>query len=252
MCLIFFTRDTRCCLDQSWFTHWTKGSYTDHFQKQSICEKLDAYLVTRWFGSLGPNSPVTKWNIFTKWLLTNDSYFQFSFSQPSVLYSRSPSLLWHCWLDIRKSMRPVKTEWWGADVIFNLEQGANDLHICIWSSWWHCHPTISCFFKTQTGLIFLVPAYPGCPGKEAIKRESVCLFCTPGCVGSQWRWLEQTSYRLDALVCMYVSFGQGSSLLWTHTLRPVYSRPTVLTQEGRSLVNAVCERVRDLRVRRGE
>ena len=44
--------------------------------------------------------------------------------------------------------------------------------------------------------------------------------------------------------CMYVSFGQGSSLLWTHTLRPFYSRPIALTQEG-SLVNDVCECVRD-------
>jgi len=44
---------------------------------------------------------------------------------------------------------------------------------------------------------------------------------------------------------LYVSFGQGSSLLWTHTLRPLYSRPIVLTQEGRSLVNDVCECVRD-------
>ena len=41
-------------------------------------------------------------------------------------------------------------------------------------------------------------------------------------------------------VCMYVSFGQGSNLLWTHTLRPFYSRPIALTQEGRSLVNDVC------------
>jgi len=45
--------------------------------------------------------------------------------------------------------------------------------------------------------------------------------------------------------CMYVSFGQGSSLLWTHTLRSFYSRPMALTQEGRSLVNDVCECVRD-------
>ena len=36
------------------------------------------------------------------------------------------------------------------------------------------------------------------------------------------------------------SFGQASSLLWTHTLRPFYSRPIALTQEGRSLVNDVC------------
>jgi len=53
-------------------------------------------------------------------------------------------------------------------------------------------------------------------------------------------------------VRMYVSFGQGSSLLWAHTMRPFYSRPIALTQEGRSLVNDVCECVRDCRVRRGE
>jgi len=28
-------------------------------------------------------------------------------------------------------------------------------------------------FKIQTGLTFLVPAYPGCPRKEAVKRVSV-------------------------------------------------------------------------------
>ena len=37
----------------------------------------------------------------------------------------------------------------------------------------------------------------------------------------------------------------GSSLLWTHMLRPFYSRLIALTQEGRSLVNDVCECVRD-------
>jgi len=40
-------------------------------------------------------------------------------------------------------------------------------------------------------------------------------------------------------VVSYVSFGQGSSLLWTHTLRPFYSRPIALTQEGTGLVNDV-------------
>jgi len=34
--------------------------------------------------------------------------------------------------------------------------------ICIWSSWCHCHPIISCFIEIQIGLTFLVPAYPGC------------------------------------------------------------------------------------------
>jgi len=46
--------------------------------------------------------------------------------------------------------------------------------ICIWSSWCHCHPIISCFIKIQNGFILMMPAYPGCPGKQAVKRMSVC------------------------------------------------------------------------------
>ena len=39
-----------------------------------------------------------------------------------------PSVLWHCWLDVRKSIRPVKIDWWGVDVVVCLEWGA-DLHM---------------------------------------------------------------------------------------------------------------------------
>jgi len=46
--------------------------------------------------------------------------------------------------------------------------------ICIWSSWCHWHPIISCFIKIYIGLTFLVQAYPGCPGKESVKLVSVC------------------------------------------------------------------------------
>ena len=46
--------------------------------------------------------------------------------------------------------------------------------ICIWSSWCHCLPIIFCFIKIGAGLTFLVPAYPGCPGKWAVKT-GVCL-----------------------------------------------------------------------------
>ena len=35
--------------------------------------------------------------------------------------------------------------------------------------------TVSCFSKIQIGFTFLVPAYPGSPGKRAVKR--VCVFC---------------------------------------------------------------------------
>ena len=50
--------------------------------------------------------------------------------------------------------------------------------IRIWSSWCHCHPIISCFIKIQIGLTFLVPAYQGCPGKEAIKRVPIIITIT--------------------------------------------------------------------------
>jgi len=42
--------------------------------------------------------------------------------------------------------------------------------ICIWFSWWHCQSIISCFIKIHDWCnLFLVPVFPGCPGKEAVK-----------------------------------------------------------------------------------
>jgi len=40
-----------------------------------------------------------------------------------------PSVLWHCWLSIRKSIQPVKIEWWVVDVVSCLERGADCLHM---------------------------------------------------------------------------------------------------------------------------
>ena len=52
---------------------------------------------------------------------------------------------------------------------------------CIWASWWHCHPIVSCFIKIQTGLTFVVLAYWGCPGKEVVKWAYVCLQLNGDC-----------------------------------------------------------------------
>jgi len=62
-----------------------------------------------------------------------------------------PSVLWHCWLGIRKSIRPVKNEWWGTGVVICLECGANDLHM-VWLM--PLPPIVSCFSKIQNGLPF--------------------------------------------------------------------------------------------------
>ena len=46
-----------------------------------------------------------------------------------------------------------------------LERGA-DLHM---AQLMPLPLTVSCSSKIQIGFTFLVPAYPGCPGKEAVK-----------------------------------------------------------------------------------
>jgi len=60
----------------------------------------------------------------------------------------------------------AKFDWWGVGMVICLEQGANGLHMV---QLMPLPPIISCFTKSQNGSAFLVPAYPRCPGKKAIK-----------------------------------------------------------------------------------
>ena len=64
-----------------------------------------------------------------------------------------------------------KTERWGAGLVICLERGA-DLHI---AQLMPLPLTVSCFSKIQIGFTFLVPAYPGSPGKRAVKWVCVCV-----------------------------------------------------------------------------
>jgi len=51
-------------------------------------------------------------------------------SYPRIVFRDMLSaVVWHCWLDVRKSNWPVKIEWWGTGVVICLERGANDLHM---------------------------------------------------------------------------------------------------------------------------
>jgi len=90
-------------------------------------------------------------------------------------------VLCHCWLGGGKGIRPVKTEWWGAGMVTCLELGA-DLHMA------QLMPlpfTVSCFNKIQIGFAFLVLAYPGSPGKRAVKRVCVCVCVASECSGQE-------------------------------------------------------------------
>jgi len=59
-------------------------------------------------------------------------------------------------------------------VVIGLEQGT-DLHMAKLMS---LPLTVSCFSKIQIGFAFLVLAYPGSPGKRAVKRVCACVYAS--------------------------------------------------------------------------
>ena len=81
-------------------------------------------------------------------------------------------------MGIRKSIRPVEACmmrcWRGLSVWSKVQM------ICMWSSWCHCDPIISCFIKIHICLTFLVPACPGCLGKESAEWVSVTYWVKVG------------------------------------------------------------------------
>jgi len=76
-----------------------------------------------------------------------------------------PSVLWYFWLGIMKSIQPVR-------------EGENDLHVVCAAAYGPADATVTpsslASLKSRFVLNFLVPAYPGCPDKETVKRIPVC------------------------------------------------------------------------------
>jgi len=64
-----------------------------------------------------------------------------------------------------------KLDWWAAGMVICLERDV-DLYM---AQLMPLPLTVSCFSKIQIGFTFLVPAYPGSPGKGAFKRVCVCI-----------------------------------------------------------------------------
>jgi len=79
------------------------------------------------------------------------------------LFQKLPSVFLTLLVRHQEERPACKNEWFGAGVVSNVQV------IGIWPCWCHCHPIIPCFIKVQIDLTFMVPAYPGCPQKEAIK-----------------------------------------------------------------------------------
>ena len=70
------------------------------------------------------------------------------------LLSVDPSMLWHCWLGIRKSIRPVKIECWGVGMVICLERGADCLHMVQLMPLHPKIPIVFCLISIQTSLPF--------------------------------------------------------------------------------------------------
>jgi len=67
------------------------------------------------------------------------------------MYYFMSSVLWCCWFGGRKEIWPVKMS---GEVLAWLSVWSEVQMICIWFSWCHCHPFISCSSKIQNGLPF--------------------------------------------------------------------------------------------------
>jgi len=92
----------------------------------------------------------------------------------AIYLSENASVLRRCWMGSRKSIWPIKTT--SDEVLAWLSVWSEVQTTCIRSSWCHCHPIISASAKSRmVVLVLLVPSYPGCPGKKAIKRMCVCV-----------------------------------------------------------------------------
>ena len=80
-----------------------------------------------------------------------------------------PSVLWRCWFGVRKSIRPVK------NCVVRCWRGYLSAARCKWFAYGPADATAILSSLASEWLTFLVPAYPRCPGKETVKRVSVCL-----------------------------------------------------------------------------
>jgi len=149
-----------------------------------------------------------------------------------------PSVLWNYCSGVRKSIRLVKKL--SDKVLVWLSVWSEMPMIYIWSSWWYCHPIISCFIKIQIGLTFLVPAYPGRPGIRGFNtlglrdRKGIQRFSTGTDGGRIPMANQQTQVHIED------GCWNGDGSFWCHSLIRHHFSFIALTpltgwQEGASL-----------------
>ena len=132
------------------------------FTQNLLHDTVLVYYIT---SSLAALSTINLWYDMLFFIITAFTHQSAIVTHTCTFNCPLPSVLWCCWLGGRRASGLLKTEWWGSGMVICLERGA-DLHMA------QVMPlplTVSCFSKIQVGLTFLVPAYPGSPGKGAVK-----------------------------------------------------------------------------------
>ena len=78
--------------------------------------------------------------------------------QSTYFSTHLPSVLWHCWFGVRKSIRPVKIEWWDVGVVIFLQRGADCLHMVhrllprLYPQWFYLSVLWRCWLGGRKGI----------------------------------------------------------------------------------------------------
>ena len=91
-------------------------------------------------------------------------------------------------------------------MVICLERGA-DLHM---AQLMPLPLTVSCFSKIQIGFTFLLPAYPGSPGKRAVELVCVCVCCLTS-LASQCSPLDAIMLAVTVCVLVYIGTDKTTS-----------------------------------------
>jgi len=132
----------------------------------------------------------------------HQTYLSACLSLFSLVYSVVclPSVLWHCWLGVRKGIRPVKNEWWGVGVVICLERGADCLHMVQLIPLHPKTPSSLALFRSRLVLPFWYQLTQVVLQKRLLNRCSnrVVFRCVPisGTVNSTYLLLNKNMFKL--------------------------------------------------------
>ena len=132
-----------------------------------------------------------------------------------------PSVLWRCWLDGRKGIRPVKKLSGGVLAWLSFW---SEMRTCIWPSWCHCHSLSLASVKSRLVLLFWYQLTQVVTEKWLL-NGCVCVWLCCGyqlqplCHNSQWKLKtnQQIIYTFSNLVIVHCSW-----LLWLKTINWKY------------------------------